>query len=770
MDIDYSKKQVKLAVRELASFQLESGESEYTLVLERAKIGQRIHSERAKALHAIHKDALRIEVPFKKNIVRGNWTFILQGRIDQWLQTEQTNVIREIKTVNYPLMVEDGLSLRERYPEYFTQLAIYADTFRVKAELEFISILDNSTKLIELDTSDFNRLESQWDALCDYLDTRAAGHRAIHASVPDPVFPEIREEQGFAADILRQAVASKKKPLFFEAPTGFGKTGISLHLAMERLQKGLADRIVFLSGKSTGQWEAMDYLKQYQTSVPLKICHLRNKDEHAIATPAFTSGETVLDSDEIRRRFFASGINAGNLFRERLFTVEHARRLGELAGIEPFWISKYALCHADVWIADYNYVFSPTAAGVLENIPDFQPKRTILIIDEAHNLPERVRGLFHLTISAETLAPFFHALQWAGCERRLLAAFDELLRFIENLQPSESLNNSVSDHLEQLFSRVREFLPGIFIENGFLDKATRNALGQFYQSLRLLKTEGIHLLFTAPHRGSLQVFCLDAAAHIHRCLKDFTLPLLMSATLQPIDDFKEECGLADSDNALVIAESKWQRNAIVLAADTRVDTRFSSRNGSYPKTAETLYTVACSSVNPVAVFFPSFRYAQTIAEYLHQLAPNLTIAMQPRGVTLDEQDAFIRESLIASHMLFLVLGSTFSESINALGGNIDFAVIVSPGIPEPDALNKAKEKYLRDKGIQAIFHKLYLVPAMRRIKQAIGRLARSPEHRVKVLLHCKRFAQAEYQRLIVPEDSPIPTIRSDENLNAFLKD
>jgi Rad3-related DNA helicase len=61
-------------------------------------------------------------------------------------------------------------------------------------------------------------------------------------------------------------------------------------------------------------------------------------------------------------------------------------------GVCPFEVQLELARHADVLVADYNYVFDPGSA--LMHLRDEGLRDAILVIDEAHNLPDRIRGIF----------------------------------------------------------------------------------------------------------------------------------------------------------------------------------------------------------------------------------------------------------------------------------------------------------------------------------------------------------------------------------------
>jgi Rad3-related DNA helicase len=57
---------------------------------------------------------------------------------------------------------------------------------------------------------------------------------------------------------------------------------------------------------------------------------------------------------------------------------------------------------------------------------------------------------------------------------------------------------------------------------------------------------------------------------------------------------------------------------------------------------------------------------------------------------------------------------------------------------------------------------------MRKINQALGRLVRGPGQHARVLLHCRRFADPSYQRLLDPVFLPGETISTPAQLMDWL--
>jgi Rad3-related DNA helicase len=240
----------------------------------------------------------------------------------------------------------------------------------------------------------------------------------------------------------------------------------------------------------------------------------------------------------------------------------------------------------------------------------------------------------------------------------------------------------------------------------------------------------------------------------------------MSATLRPLDSYLNACGLDAKEAEFVRAAAPWRGMGYDVAADVRADTRLKSRARSIPLTAETIVDVRGASTGPVAAFFPSYKYAESVAEALADIS-GLRVAIQPRGMDLEGQRQFVEEGLAAYDVLMLVLGTGFTEGIDALGGRVTHAVVVGPALPEADAVQAARMERFPGSRTKA-FHEVYMVPGIRKVNQAIGRLVRAPGQSAKVLLHCARFGEPDYDALLDEDFRPQTVVKSRDDLAKWL--
>ncbi len=777
MVIHEEENRVSLSVGEFAQFQLGPRPQRGRKAgLWRMQLGQSWHQQIQREDEAANPDTSS-EVVIRATWFEAGWHIHLHGRIDQLERTESASILREIKTVSHALPLPEG-DIATRYPDYLCQLAAYVKLARllpeyegkpVAGELVLVEIEQGLRQVLPLTETHEAPFDTQMTSLCAFLNERRAAATRRRTLSYRPAFDQFRPEQEDAIAQLK-AHSTRAGALVLEAPTGFGKTGLALEYGLQQLRDGLFERIVYLTGKSTGQSQVSRQLSR-MTAQPDDLRHyvFRNRAEHAINSPAHTCD--VLSSsclDGIDAAWERSRITPWELWQERQPTLENIRLLGAAHGLCPYEISRSLLPYVDVLVGDYNYLFSPWHQQVFLESEGFCPERTLLIVDEAHNLASRVASLFSFSLTHHEARQLASELRYADITPRLLAALEDWSGLLESLREKEShdlaAEYEIADTLERLAGLiVRERIPW-----EELPPAAFESLSRLPRLHQIYADNTLDRLVWSPSRGELRVSCLDASTAIASSLSRFGQSLLMSATLSPLPDFLAEAGLGNATTACLRAEASWREGAYDVAVDASVDTRLRTRSSFYESTANTISQLCSADSRPTAVFFPSYRYAETLRTYLNEIDPGCVVAMQPRGIELQGQMHFIEESLLSAHAVFFVLGSSFSEGIDELGGRIGQAMVVGPALPEVNAEQKARMDRLSDKEKATAFRSVYQLPAMRKINQALGRLVRAPGQRARVLLHCRRFADKSYQDLLDPVLVPEAVLRSPADLGEWI--
>jgi Rad3-related DNA helicase len=839
MQFSLENRTVTLSVGEFAAFALGPVDaSGGPQGIWRAQLGQHWHNELRKRTEqeftvdgALRPDVF-FEVVIEGRLIHRGWSLQLGGRIDQVVG----ETLREIKSVMRPLPAAEE-ELRADYPEYFRQLATYVVLSRLgslspqlsalnrssrRAELIFVEASSGLSQTIALTPFDEALVHHQLDALVEFLNLRLRATERRRSLTFRPAFASLRAgQETIQADLAAafpesQTQDPRPQSLLFEAPTGYGKTGCVLEFALGQLKTGRFERVIWLTGKSTGQLQVVNTLGQMVPplerhvirDIPfgsLAYWQVRNKSEHCVNHTFHCVRDGCHYLKDCAERWPGSGLARFYLDDHQPRDLDTLRAAGRDALICPYEITRAALAFNDVWIGDFNYVFAPDNQGLFFNQPGFDPGQTLLVVDEAHNLPSRVAGA-HSHRATDTEARLLLAeLERLMAPSTLVFAVEEWVKLLASLRPTESLDPALEAEIHDHVAKVANLVATQPLDYAALGPQRAETLWQFAALAAFLDDNRLTRLLWVAREGELEFTCVDAAPAIGEIINKFGATILMSATLQPFAEFAASCGLevepalragsAGAERELhpyktLTAPTPWRAGAYEVAVDLRVSTTYRDRAGFHQTTAETIETLCeaagaqratanaqLSTLNSqpntatrcVAVFFPSYAYAEAIQCALENKHSILRVALQPKLPDLTAQTAWIEENLAFSDALFLVLGSSFAEGIDLLGGRVTHAMVVGPALPEVNAVQKTRMDTLGGLGREASFRRVYQIPGLQKVNQALGRLVRAPGHKARVLLHCQRFADPTYASLLARDYQMYTEIASADALTDWLQ-
>ena len=823
----------------------------------RAQLGTHWHNE-LRAQATATAPATEFEVPIEGRLVHRGWTLTLTGRIDQLLRAGTALTLREIKTVTRPLPADES-ELRRDYPDYFVQLTTYATLWRLglgsaagpplsalSSQLVFVEAQSGLAQTVPLTSADDALFRAQLERIAEFLHLRLRARERLRHLRFRPPFATPRPGQETTQRDLT-ATFERHPLVLFEAPTGFGKTGVLLEFALGQLRSGHFDRALYLTSKSTGQLQVVRTLAamtpdpssppgrteksngelapstvlaasppatsalQRPTAAPpaapagppVTVWHVRNKAEHCINPVFHCVRESCSYLDNLAARWPASGLARFYLDEHHARDLDTLRAAGRDARLCPYEITRAALAFNDVWIGDYNYVFAPANRSLFFNQPGFDPARTLLLLDEAHNLPARVADAHSHSARADDARAVLAELDHLRSPPALVRAWESWTHLLAALQPVAVLDPALEADAADTLAKIADQLSVTPPDPSALGPQLSQILWQAPQLAEWLAAPVLKKLLWTPRPAELHFTCIDAADAIGETLRSFGGAVFASATLTPTDAFTTAIGLAPATLSSQLATSPptsapaagavhlrahtpWRDAAYDVAVDARVDTTFQHRSRHFATTAATVAALHASashslsappatlnsSVAPspcVAVFFPSYAYAESVASALDRAFP-LRVALQPKLRDLAAQSAWVDESLAFADALFLVLGSSFAESIDALGGRITHAMVVGPALPEVNAIQRARLDEATRAGLtrEQAFRRVYQIPGITRVNQALGRLVRAPGQRARVILHCQRFLEPSYASLLAPEYQFGTNLLADADLAAWL--
>jgi DNA excision repair protein ERCC-2 len=806
MEFSLDQRTARLGVGEFASFTLgprEGGDGQAGIW--RAQLGTHWHQQ-LRAQTASEHAAAEFEVAIDGQIFHRGWTIRFSGRMDQLLRTPALVTLREIKTVTQPLPAEEN-ELRSDYPEYFVQIATYAALWRLgllgpaggeksslpednrpalpasaalRAELVFVEAGSGLAQTVQVTTADETLFRAQLDRVTEFLDLRQRARERLQRLTFRPPFRDLRPGQETTQAEL--STAFQQQPLvLLEAPTGFGKTGLLLEFALGQLRSGHFERVLYLTSKSTGQLQVIrtlgamtasgetDPTRPPPNSAQVEVWHVRNKGEHCVNDTFHCVRENCAYLDKVAERWAASGLARFYRFENQAHDLETLRSAGRNALICPYEITRASLAFNDVWVGDYNYVFAPNNRSLFFHQPGFDPARTLLIVDEAHNLPARVADAYSHRALADDARALLSELDHLGVPAPLVRAWESWTLLLSALPVADALDPALEADTAETLRRIADQIGTQPVDYATLGPRFAALLWQIPQLAEWIEDPRLKKLLWSPRPGELHFTCLDAADATGETLRDFGGVVFASATLSPVDAFAESCGLTEATPYCHLrAHTPWRDAAYDVAVDARVDTRFQQRAKHHATTAATVASLHEAAGGPVAVFFPSYAYAETISRELERNSPGVRVVLQPKLRDLAAQTAWVEESLALADALFLVLGSSFAESIDVLGGRVTHAMVVGPALPEVNAVQQARLAEFSSLDRAAAFRRVYQIPGMAKVNQALGRLVRAPGQRARIILHCQRFLDPSYASLLAPEYQFGRNVLSDADLEAWL--
>mgnify|MGYP002578295363 CR=1 FL=1 len=323
----------------------------------------------------------------------------LYGRADIFYPTQDPPLVEELKlcaaqppaaplpahraqALCYAFMLceELGLSQIALRVSYITQqgdvCAVFDETLtREQAAAEFEAIV--------LPYARFRALQD------DYL----AQRNASIAQLPFPYSAFRPGQREMAAQVYTAIVRQKR--LFACLPTGTGKSAATLFPALKALGEGKTEQIFYLTARGTTQQAALDALERMCTQgliarwVVLTSKEKRCPQAEMRCHPDFCPRAKGYYDRELPALM--------DISREKCWDPARIDALCEQYCLCPFEFSLLLCETADVVVCDYNYAFDPLVS--LRRI--FEAGRTpTLLIDEAHNLPSRVRDMLSCTLDS----------------------------------------------------------------------------------------------------------------------------------------------------------------------------------------------------------------------------------------------------------------------------------------------------------------------------------------------------------------------------------
>jgi Rad3-related DNA helicase len=651
--------------------------------------------------------------------------------------------------------------------------------------------LGSGRETVIVEHHDAAGLQARFEALCDrflvWARQELAHRKARDEALTSLAFPHadgFRRGQRELAEAVYRAVRDGRR-LLAQAPTGIGKTVGTLFPLLKAMPHQALDRIAVLTARTPGRalaLQAVATLHAARPGLPLRTLELVGRDTGCERPDAACHGESCPLARGFYDRLPATRQAALAL---PVWDRANLRSLALAHEVCPYHLSHELARWADVVVGDYHHWFDGHA--LLHALAQQQGWRIGLLVDEAHNLVERARGMYSATLDDASVraarrhvtGPLKRSLS------RVVAALKEVQRTADAqpggegaaldgsggryrrlptpdgalLSALQAAAGALGEHLATPPSERRGTAgasPSPH-EPAATDAALQTLLFDLLAFARRLEDFGDHALFdeTAQRQGSrFTVRNVVPAPFVAPRLAAAHSATLFSATLAPTDYHRRLLGLPPDTVEVDIASPFDPRQLAVHVAP--LSTRWQHRSSSVAPIASCIAAQYDQRPGHYLAFFSSFDYLQQVANALGEARPDVPQWRQSRGMPEAAREAFRARFVPGGLGIgFAVLGGAFGEGIDLPGDRLVGAFVATLGLPQVNPVNEQIRQRLQAWCGDG-FRYAYLYPGVQKVVQAAGRVIRTPQDQGVVHLLDERFGRGEV-RALLPRWWPAPS-------------
>ena len=523
--------------------------------------------------------------------------------------------IDEIKT-----MQSDVGKLKEPVYVHKAQAMVYAYIYLTRYNLESINV---QLTYCNTETEKIVRFKEQYDSesIIKWYRELVAGFKKWmdyvfderaerNASIQKLHFPfEYREGQKKLVASVYHTV-KEQKVLYIQAPTGVGKTISTVYPAVQSCSNGLTDKIFYLTSKTITRTVAEEtyailrdaglHFRTVTLTAKDKICHL---DEHNCNPEVCEYARGHFD--RVNEAVYDIITNEAVINRDTIlqYSVKHKVCPYEMSLDVSYW--------CDGIICDYNYAFDPDSS-LKRYFGDGGKGNYVFLVDEAHNLVDRAREMYSATLVKEDFLACKRVVK--DMDKRLASYLEKCNKYLLELKRACDKEYIIIDdycgtflaNLQSCYSYMQKFL------DKNKGKPVCDEIIEFFFKIRhfinMYDCIDEKYVIYAEHIDdgdfALHLYCVDPSGQLSQRLSQGISTIMFSATLLPVNYFKEMLS-GNADDYAVYAHSPFDTDNKRVLIGRDVTSRYTRRNyNEYTKIAGYIHTLTQSKQGKYMIFFP----------------------------------------------------------------------------------------------------------------------------------------------------------------------
>jgi len=611
-------------------------------------------------------------------------------------------------------------------------------------------------------------------------------------------YKNIRKVQREVINAVEDALNNRQN-LLIHAPTGVGKTAAVLAPCLKFALNTNKD-VFFLTSRHTQHLLAINTLKKIRerhNSDFIAIDLIGKKWMCPLNVPSLSSNDF---SDFCKRQkeeglcsFYLNTLKGSKLSFKAKKVFEYLERK-KIFHIEEYLekckeeeVCAYELLlrfgkKARVIVADYNYVFNPIIRENFFLKTEKELRNSIIIVDEAHNLPKRCRDILSISLSSFSIKM---ALKEAK-KHKFKEVYDKLY-FLMSIIYSFAKKYKLDKNEEALIKKIdlikkieeedyyEDFFEELINAGESIKENERKSyvwsIGNFLKEWLGSEEGFIRIIKKEKDNIKLSYKCLDPSFIAKEVIDNSYSVILMSGTLTPTFMYRDILGF---ENAIEKEFSSYfpKKNRLYLIVP-KTTTKYKRRTKQeFKKIAMTCCDIANLIKGNTAFFFPSYSVRDGVLNFVDS---NKKIFIEKPDMSKKEKEKLLEKFKDESKnrtksggILFAVSTGNFGEGIDLPGDFLKAVVVVGLPLEKPSLEIKEIIDYYNKRFGKGIEYG-YIYPAMIRVLQNAGRCIRSEKDKGVIIFLDERFAWENYIKCF-PKDMDFDIVNNyKERIKEFFK-
>ena len=566
-----------------------------------------------------------------------------------------------------------------------------------------------------------------------------------------------------------------KSNLLVHAPTGIGKTAAVLSESLEYALKNKLT-VFFLTPKHTQHTIVVDTVQNIrekhnvkiklidligkQWMCPHKVCELTSQEFNQMCKAQKKDELCEFYNNTKRAKLTNDAVDAVENILSHPMHNEQVQLVCAEKKLCPYEVLLAAGRSADIIVCDYFHIFSPGVREALFAKLDTELSFAILIVDEAHNLPHKIRSIMSNSIGTKSL-------KQAGVEAKnlgfrelahdmskisdIVKSFSKGLRdggekYIDRLEFHDEVQYKTKVEYDELTKDIESLgMEVLKIPNRY--RSYSQAVAKFLKRWAGPEVGYSRILSKDHNQLKLSHRCMDPSIVCTPIFQSASSSILMSGTLTPLHMYTDVLGVGAKktiEAAYPCPFPQENRLSLIVPGYT---TKYSERTDFMWRKYALLITQCLREIpGNAAVFFPSYSLLNEISS---AFKTEKEIICERQNMSKEERANLFKKISQKTFGDYSVLcgvsAGSFAEGLDFADNLLDAVIIVGLPLEKPDLETQSLIEYY-DFKFERGFDYGYIYPAMNRTLQAAGRGIRSETDRGVILLLDERFSWMNYKK------------------------